>query len=500
MSLFNTGYFHFGRGNSGATDIMTFSPTNQVGIGTSVPSADLDLVGTLQYVDGNEGANKVLTSDASGNATWQTTTGDGNGIYDGSGTVPTTTAVTLTDNINFDANTFIIDGTSNEVGVGVDPTNELDVDGDVLVRDFLRIEGTGTAYDMVIGDVASVNTFQVNNHDLKIDLTNATADFIVEVGATNNYQGLTIDQDAQVSFRHFTFPNADGTSGQVLETDGAGSLSWTTPSGATDTNIAENNLTQDANRTLSQAGFNLDISDGAGNYTRINDNSWQLIATGGATVVLDAESTYGRIGTSNSQEFRIYTGNTERVAYESDGDIEWDSGTMALDATQDTVFVNGDFSHKYQGHAVLLRANRETENSWTTVGDTVRVGFTTSRDESAAINPDHTTDDEFDIVKDGWYRIDVNYPRQDNASGVDVYGWVGKKTAAGTTFSEVDDLDVSMYENFDNAPVHNSHIGGEIYLENGEHVALFFELATAPGTNTANWDDVRMSIRYLGDY
>jgi len=38
-----------------------------------VPS--LDISGGLKYVDGNQGASKVLTSDASGNATWQTPSG-----------------------------------------------------------------------------------------------------------------------------------------------------------------------------------------------------------------------------------------------------------------------------------------------------------------------------------------------------------------------------------------------------------------------------------------
>lgn len=56
--------------------------TNQLGLGTNSTSATLDLVGTFQYTDGNQGASKVLTSDASGNATWQTPASSG---IDGSG-------------------------------------------------------------------------------------------------------------------------------------------------------------------------------------------------------------------------------------------------------------------------------------------------------------------------------------------------------------------------------------------------------------------------------
>ena len=55
-----------------------------LGIGTSTPSATLDVVGNLQLLDGTQGSGKVLTSDASGNASWQTPTG---GSTDGDWTI-----------------------------------------------------------------------------------------------------------------------------------------------------------------------------------------------------------------------------------------------------------------------------------------------------------------------------------------------------------------------------------------------------------------------------
>ncbi|RLD41470.1 MAG: hypothetical protein DRI89_09720 [Bacteroidetes bacterium] len=47
-----------------------FVANNKVGIGTETPAATLEVNGTLNYTDGSEGAGKVLTSDASGNAGW----------------------------------------------------------------------------------------------------------------------------------------------------------------------------------------------------------------------------------------------------------------------------------------------------------------------------------------------------------------------------------------------------------------------------------------------
>ncbi len=46
---------------------------NKVGIGTSSPQATLHIDGSLRFVDGNEAAGKVLTSDENGNTTWQST-------------------------------------------------------------------------------------------------------------------------------------------------------------------------------------------------------------------------------------------------------------------------------------------------------------------------------------------------------------------------------------------------------------------------------------------
>ncbi|MGE0635880.1 MAG: beta strand repeat-containing protein [Bacteroidia bacterium] len=71
--------FVIGNGyNSGTeSNAMVVLKSGNTGLGTSTPDATLDLVGTLQYVDGNEGTGKVLTSDASGNATWEDANGSG---------------------------------------------------------------------------------------------------------------------------------------------------------------------------------------------------------------------------------------------------------------------------------------------------------------------------------------------------------------------------------------------------------------------------------------
>lgn len=58
-------------GTSGTSDDVIVTTTGQVGIGTVAPSTKLDVRGTFRLRNGEQANNKVLVSDASGNAHWQ---------------------------------------------------------------------------------------------------------------------------------------------------------------------------------------------------------------------------------------------------------------------------------------------------------------------------------------------------------------------------------------------------------------------------------------------
>jgi hypothetical protein len=59
------------------TDRMIVTNTGDVGIGTNTPTAKLEVAGQVKITGGTPGAGKVLTSDATGLATWQTPTSGG---------------------------------------------------------------------------------------------------------------------------------------------------------------------------------------------------------------------------------------------------------------------------------------------------------------------------------------------------------------------------------------------------------------------------------------
>ena len=85
---------------SQANSIILGSPNNsnnKIGIGTNAPDERLHVVGSVKIVDGNQGAGKVLTSDATGKGTWTdiNATKFYGEIYRNSNTALTSGAITM---------------------------------------------------------------------------------------------------------------------------------------------------------------------------------------------------------------------------------------------------------------------------------------------------------------------------------------------------------------------------------------------------------------------
>ena len=98
--------------------------SNYVGFQASSTVAS-NVIWTLPTTDGTNG--QILSTDGSGILSWASA---GSNVYSANGTIGSGRTVAVTDTVNFDSNTFVIDGTNNKIGIGTtSPTQKLEVVG-----------------------------------------------------------------------------------------------------------------------------------------------------------------------------------------------------------------------------------------------------------------------------------------------------------------------------------------------------------------------------------
>lgn len=97
-------------------------------------------------------------------------------------------------------------------------------------------------------------TYDIDGNALTIQLT--SGDFLVQDGATTRIEVNPLE----VQINGLQYPATDGTSGQVMTTDGLGNLSFTTVSGGGGgTPLASADQTLTGNRLIDTNGYNLEI-------------------------------------------------------------------------------------------------------------------------------------------------------------------------------------------------------------------------------------------------
>ncbi len=173
-------------------DSIIFDNGTNVGVGTASPSAKLEVAGQLKITGGSPGANKVLTSDASGLASWTALSGG----VPGSGTL--NRVAKWTPNGAMIGNSQIFDDGSR-VGIGTaSPGVDLDVLGShVSGLGMARLKSTNAAFLVLDSPTSDAGLrLQTNADDRWLLGIRATNKFKISNASDTNV--VTIEQGGDV--------------------------------------------------------------------------------------------------------------------------------------------------------------------------------------------------------------------------------------------------------------------------------------------------------------
>lgn len=228
---------------------------NNVGVATSSPETPLHVAGEMRYANGSEGSGKVLTSDASGNASWV----DGSTLNGG--------GWTLNGNYVFNSSDSVSIGTST-------PDARLSVNG--------RISQTGLNYSVIIGKDAG-----------KMNLSGNCNTFIGERTGQANTDGSYNTATGYYALKNNGSANynaAFGCNSLLSNTTGKANVSL----GA---NSMYNNTTGQYNSVLGTDALNTNTT---GNYNvAIGNSSSQMSLTGNSNVAIGTHALYRNDSISN---------------------------------------------------------------------------------------------------------------------------------------------------------------------------------------------------------
>ncbi|MEF8847033.1 MAG: hypothetical protein V5A57_01200 [Candidatus Paceibacterota bacterium] len=221
----------------------------------------------------DQGGGKCLSDMTAGGTTF--IGGGGGGEVDGSGSSGYLARWTSSDEISDSA----LYQSGNNIGIGnTSPSSKLDVSGTVSMTGF-KMPTNATSGYVLTAATSGVGTWQevsglpsaTTGQTLYYDgsewatsslLTNTGS--VIGIGTTSTSSLLTVDGTINITGTttlngvSYNWPSADGSTNQVLETDGAGSLSWTDVEGTADADWYISTST--VSSTTKQMHSNTDVS------------------------------------------------------------------------------------------------------------------------------------------------------------------------------------------------------------------------------------------------
>ena len=238
-------------GGTTTIDLSIYENTDEQGISLagdvlsisgSTTTVDLSL-----YLDNTDTQGLTLSTNDILGITGNTTTidlgnyADGDGIYSGSGIVPSSTNVTITDNLNFDNSTLYIDGSNNRLGIGTAaPSATLHLSS--TIAEMAKFETNNGSQAMVKFNSMSPGVpiglaFALEDNNQVFTYV-APADTTYQVQVKGNIP-LTVDKDSITIDNKLTVTNlyvgginvsvGGGSAGAVLTDNGSGQAIWQMP-------------------------------------------------------------------------------------------------------------------------------------------------------------------------------------------------------------------------------------------------------------------------------
>lgn len=181
-------------------------------------------------------------------------------------------------------------------------------------RKFLRQTGTGTVSAAPAWDTVTKTDVGLSNVENTALSTWAGSSNITTVGTLS---ALTVSGTTVIN--SLTYPSTDGTSGQVLTTNGAGTLSWTTAGGST-----AGGSTGDIQYNDGSGGFT------ASSYFSYGSSAYDQLAVYSNNASLGVLGVFGASGQTYSLlEFRDYLGNSLNSGFDSTGNVYAPNLTIA---------------------------------------------------------------------------------------------------------------------------------------------------------------------------
>lgn len=283
--------------SSGAAHLIV---NGNVGIGTASPGSKLHVVGSVRMVDGNEGAGKVMTSDANGVASWSSISGAGLGDLTGPASSADNAIARFdgtTGKLMQNSGVFIND--SGNVGIGTAaPSFKLEIQDSVNSVSGIKIHnsnagasayttlrlGNNTDDQAGIFRVSSGNSTYAGPNSLNFFTTGAypigfatsnTVRMLVtsagNVGIGSTVPAATLDVNGTIKIAGGT-PGA----GKILTSDANGLATWETPSSTTQWTTAGANIHYSSGKVgigTATPGVNLEVRGPSASAKIINSSN-----------------------------------------------------------------------------------------------------------------------------------------------------------------------------------------------------------------------------------